>query len=906
MEVYSRGPRVYHRGSVSRPVRSDEREPKPLAPLFDSWVEGGLFAAIVLAVAGVALYFDLSVNRVFDVPKALALKTLAGGTTLVWLLVALFGPGVRWRSARVFAAPVAGLLAAVGVSTLFSIDPATSLFGVYERQFGLQGFAACVGIYFVTSTTVAGRRGAALGLVLVALLGGMLGAYAFLQSQGHDPWPFFRAQHNKVYSFLGNATFAGNALAFIFPVSTAVAGIAVTRARREAASTGALAGGLLLGFFAVAFFLVVPGYVAASGLSRNASGSGAQLALRFGFILANGTLLGALALGSYGPGGLRLGSPPQRRFADAVAAGALAACALLILVGIFFARTRGSWVGTGVAIVGALALLPHLFASDPALRKRMRIAGWGGLAVLAVAFSLWVVMSDSLAARTFRSIPAAFDPNRTDFGKGQGTRPYLWGESFRVLTEHDDTLERMYEDEEDLAKVEGPLADELPFEPGAPRTEGGRAFHRAWQNVKVWLFGIGIETYRYAFMSHKSKRLEELDPMTNHDNPHNNYLYVLASFGVVGLLAYLWLLLSLLRQSFSRFLDTSRAESERALAFGVVTSFFSYAVYSIAGFDSVACSVFFYFVLGLCAVLFEPPQGERRASLSAWIVGQWRATRQHGLLGVERARVEPATRAGALPALTAALVLVVGGLFLHTAWSGYRIYHAERAYTGRDSPGRNTLDKRIADIERAIRLHPYESYYKQMLGTTYAQGASQYLQEARRYRQAALQVRDQDPAKTETLLRQSAAFEASAKRYTEKAKIALLAALEHAWAPENIFISLFQALYAAGDDRQAEWALERALRHSPHLGAVRANLAALKLQRGAYEEALGDCRWVLEVDKRSAMAFRTCAKALLELGRLDEAEALLEQAGRAVPKDGGLKALARELKTRRQAETSTT
>ncbi|NJK90107.1 MAG: hypothetical protein HC923_12450 [Myxococcales bacterium] len=52
-------------------------------------------------------------------------------------------------------------------------------------------------------------------------------------------------------------------------------------------------------------------------------------------------------------------------------------------------------------------------------------------------------LSDDLYARTVRSIPAAFDPDRTDFGQGQGTRPYLWSESPRVLTNHRDTLNRI-------------------------------------------------------------------------------------------------------------------------------------------------------------------------------------------------------------------------------------------------------------------------------------------------------------------------------------------------------------------------------------------------------------------------------------------------------------------------------
>ncbi|CAN0592403.1 unnamed protein product, partial [Laminaria digitata] len=54
----------------------------------------------------------------------------------------------------------------------------------------------------------------------------------------------------------------------------------------------------------------------------------------------------------------------------------------------------------------------------------------------------------------------------------------------------------------------------------------------------------------------------------------------------------------------------------------------------------------------------------------------------------------------------------------------------------------------------------------------------------------------------------------------------------------------------------AKQALRMALSHSPHLGAVRANLAALELQTKEPEEARKDAHWVLTVDPRSATAHR--------------------------------------------------
>ena len=61
--------------------------------------------------------------------------------------------------------------------------------------------------------------------------------------------------------------------------------------------------------------------------------------------------------------------------------------------------------------------------------------------------------------------------------------------------------------------------------------------------------------------------------------------------------------------------------TDRAIAFGVVTSFFSYAVYSIAGFDSVACSVFLFFLLGCAAAFFQPNNDETAESLITRFAG---------------------------------------------------------------------------------------------------------------------------------------------------------------------------------------------------------------------------------------------------------------------------------------------
>lgn len=870
--------------------------------MFRGPVELLLFSAAVLTLCLVALWFSLSVNRVFDVPKALALKTIGGGAFFLWLLYALFGRGIAWRSLRLFIAPVSALTLVVVISTFLSIDVPTSVYGVYERQFGLQGFLGCVGLFAITATCLKDRRGALAALSVLAILGGLVGTYSYLQSTGQDPYPFFFNKPTvKVYAFLGNATFAGNSLALIFPISTILSLVAVgtthQRARRPLWETALLCAG---GAGIVLLFQIAPGAWAASAKLAQANRQSIYL---LGVTASLAFLLMTAGAGSWGPGFMRARTARIRSIADRLAGGGLLGAVAGIIMGLLFTWTRGAWVGSAAAAAAGLALLPLLLRGRRSFRPVLAgclgvLISGAGLMVLYYNFPEQVCGASAKRcvrfAKTLQSIPAAFDPERSDHGRGQGTRMYLWSEMPRVLLHHDRTLDRLHDDRADYAaNVEHDRIAGLHLSRLDAPDERERSIDKSWRRVSVWLFGIGIETYRYAFMSHKSQRLEALDPMTNHDNPHNNYLYVLASFGLLGLAAYLWLLLQLVWVAFVRFIGTVGTAADgtpyslmdRAIAFGVVTSFCSYAVYSIAGFDSVACSVFLYFLLGTAAVYLEPNRGEPTRPLGSQILHYVRR-------GPNRAALAPAFVPGALSAV---LAVVLGGLLVHAVWGGTTVCRAERAFTAVDRPRPRApaafLARKLEDTKRAIEINPYESYYRQSLGSTFLQGA--------RYFQRRAQALHKEG-------RRSAAQAAvkRARTYFQQARTALYSALHHGWAPENTFISLFQVELASRNSKAAEAALERALVHSPHLGAVRANLALLKLNRKAYDEALADCRWVLKVDPRNATALTTCGHAFAAQSRFAEAERMFQRAKKLQPKNTGIQAALKELEAARKAAST--
>jgi tetratricopeptide (TPR) repeat protein/O-antigen ligase len=878
---------------AANPVTVSKRrvEPKKDHPTDVDGFFGALLVVVaLLTTAGVCLVFSLEVNRVFDVPKAVILKLGGGGALLLWLAYGTFSRGFFWDGTRPLLGPIAFFCAAVVLSTLFSIDPVMSLRGVYERQFGLQGVLACAGLFVAIATGLRSRRGAKTVLVFITVLTGILGAYAAVQAHGLDPFPFFREPSTKVYSFLGNATFAGNALALTFPIALAVTVCALVQAIRPSWATPELE-------------------------APESDQSGARSIV----------------------------------IASAVSLVVLMVC---IVLGLIYTRTRGAWVATAVSLACMMYLSGGLFPHRPQAQKMLRI----GTAALVGACSLLVlgfaVGSDHLYARTIRSIPAAFNPNRTDHGKGQGTRPYLWSESPRVLFSHQQTIERKNRDLElyrahvNDRQIEFSNATNTIVEVPFRHVELSNEFDPSWRRWVVYLFGIGIETYRYAFMSHKSERLEALDPMTNHDNPHNNYLYILASLGLFGFAAYTWLLWKFLSWSFKNCslparnlvrtqddgalkgdlvtsvhddvrgqnafltLETANAplvlrviqfslpdtraqiqkgrvvvsgsSSEmlrqalqkillppknaldvRILALGIVGSFVSYAVYSIAGFDSVACAVFLFILFGASSVLLREESHQLpRRRIHAHLWHEFQRTSSHW--GIASERIKPLFMAG-----TTAVTLVIAIIACTGMFDAVRTWQAERAYVS--SADERGFEAQVAKVTEAILDRPDESFYRQRLATLFDTAAEQY-------RQQSTTEDDRNGAYRKLLIKEADA-------YSERSEILLYSSLDHAWAPENIFISLFQHHYRLGKDVEAKAALELALSHSPHLAPLRANLAALELDQDQAEQALNDCEHALRIDPANVLALRVCGRASGQLGNLEPAEKYLLRAKRLVPED---------------------
>ena len=832
-----------------------------------SVIDAILVTLSVVTVFCVALRFDLDVNRVFDVPKATALKVGGCGLFACWLLRGFFH-GVPWKSMRVFGAPVAAITLSAMISTLLSIDPWVSLTGVYERQFGLGGLLGCIGLFVVVVTSVRSRRGALAVMSSLVVVGGIIGSYALLQRLGVDPYGFFPSPTTMAWSTLGNSNLAGDALALLFPLSFLLAalgvGHAVSRTHLGATSIrrSAAVAWVAVGFFVVVALQTIPGWRAALNASLDVDAK--QTRHQLSVLLSIATLCAAAVAGSFGPTRFRARSETMQKRLDALLAGGLLASAVAIGIGIFATRARSAWVATAGASFVGLLLAPLLFSETRAQLRRACVACFSANAVIAVAVvSVVVLAPKSFFSTTVTSVFSAFTSPAEGHARGQGTRRYLWAESPRVLLGHRATLELRHRDhDERAANVTRDAIPGVVLNVDKPLTASEKEIDLAWRSVAVFPFGVGLDNYRVAFMSHKSAELEALDP-SQMDNPHNNYLYVLACLGVAGLVAYLWLLARMLLCSCRAFLQkeprslTTKCapRAQRAVALAFFLSLVSYCIYSIAGFDSLVSSTFFYVMAGAAAVYFEPQVDEPRFPPWVSMQGQWAAFRGRYLALdlVPRRRWFPF-----------AMVALLSALLAHSVYGALKLSAAEHAIVGKTRAAVD-FNVRLENVKKAIALLPHEPVYKIKLAALYTILANE------KRLLAAIAQENGETARVQTLLRE-------ADDASKLAEIALFASLDHAWAPDDTYLSLMNLYEAWGKPDRAEYATERALQYTPHRADVRAHLAGLKLARGDHAAALVDGQRAIELDANSVSALLTCGRASEALGRKDDATRFYDRA----------------------------
>lgn len=134
---------------------------------------------------------------------------------------------------------------------------------------------------------------------------------------------------------------------------------------------------------------------------------------------------------------------------------------------------------------------------------------------------------------------------------------------------------------------------------------------------KYPLFGTGISLFSSAFEEFYSGRLRLLERTGYFDHPHNNFLYMLYSMGIIGFLAYL----SILVQSFRRcIINIFRgADPAKKILFISFAAFITgYSVYGLTNFDDI--SILLYFFVFLAALKAADTEKNKAAEVNSNII----------------------------------------------------------------------------------------------------------------------------------------------------------------------------------------------------------------------------------------------------------------------------------------------
>lgn len=315
----------------------------------------------------------------------------------------------------------------------------------------------------------------------------------------------------------------------------------------------------------------------------------------------------------------------EERPAGASLAGAGSSAALICIV---FTQTRGAWLGmvAGTLLFFGLARLPKSLALN-ARRRTLFWAGltWAFLGLLVLFFHEWGTpqVSDFLK-RSIRNLkPETVSLTIAEFKRTVHVLSAMAAIAVGALLVWAQIVSRwpdLHHGKRRSVILGLFMAVLIGVVFLLATSTGQRIRHRRlrltfrhegrsiiWRDTvkgmipKVWYKGCGIETFRVAFLPHKSLDLAIDGPKQNWRNPHNIILYELSSNGIFGLVAFLMVVAF----TFTAFLNARRRAMDRPLGLlmtGCMASFAGYLFHNLVNYDVVATGFTMYLFVGLAQV----------------------------------------------------------------------------------------------------------------------------------------------------------------------------------------------------------------------------------------------------------------------------------------------------------------
>jgi len=365
------------------------------------------------------------------------------------------------------------------------------------------------------------------------------------------------------------------------------------------------------------------------------------------------------------------------------------------------------------------------------------------------------------------------------------------------------------------------------------------------------LLGVGPDTLSINFRSYELPGFSRLTgiALANPAYAHNEVLQVAATLGIVGLLSYLWLLLTYLRMV-TKFPDLRKDP----IVVGMTASIGAVVVNNLFSFHTVTTATLFWLFLGFTAILCTKSEGKKtlRICISRWT--KW----------------------------TIYSILFVLNLFLIVIF--LRIYFGDAHFPrGLFFEAKKRYDLAISEYEKAVEISPWEQTYYQNLAKVYQDVAVLIPDGAQRI--GLLQKSVAVYKKHLGLVPQDAlshnglgvayvhmAEQLSDQSYYQLAKESFQHSIQMAPYFLQPYTNLGTVLYILGKKEEAIQSYGRALQVNPYAPLIYLNLGNLYAQEGEIRKAIGYWQDVLDLDPNCEEARRNIEMNKRFIGQLSGKE----------------------------------
>ncbi len=341
------------------------------------------------------------------------------------------------------------------------------------------------------------------------------------------------------------------------------------------------------------------------------------------------------------------------------------------------------------------------------------------------------------------------------------------------------------------------------------------------------LLGIGPDTLSINFRRYAFPEFSRLigKALANPAYAHNEVLQIAATMGMVGLLSYLWLLLSYFR-TIAKFPNLR----QDLIAVGIAASITAVLVNNLFSFHTVTTAVLFWLFLGFTTILWAKEEGKKSISISIprgikWIIYS---------------------------------ILFVLNLFLIVIF--LRIYFAEAHFPkGLFFESKGRYDLAISEYGKAVRINPWEQTYYQNLAKIYQDVALLISDKAQRIRlleeSMAVYKKHLDLVPQDALSHNGLgigyvhmAEQLPDQAYYQLAKESFQHSIEKAPYFQEPYINLGTVLYRLGKKEGALQSYDKALQVNPYVPLIYLNLGNLYAQEGEIRKAIGYWQDALDLD----------------------------------------------------------